>query len=177
MSPGSALLLNVALLAYPADFRKVFRDQILADVEESRANPLVAALDVASNGLRMRAGLLAHDFSYAARRLWRLPLFVAVVALTFALGIGANVAVFTVLNSVLLKPLPYHDPGRLVAFRMVNTKTAALGADLSVPELGDFGKQSTDASQCRRGRSRSGDSHRQRESGRNRRFRRNAAGL
>jgi predicted permease len=91
----------------------------------------------------MRVGLFANDLSYAARRLCRLPLFVLVVALTFALGIGANVAVFTVLNSVLLKPLPYRDPGRLVVFRYVNTKTSMRGADLSVPELGDFATQSS----------------------------------
>ncbi|MBV8197922.1 MAG: ABC transporter permease, partial [Candidatus Eremiobacteraeota bacterium] len=143
MSPANGLLLNVALLAYPADFRKVFREQILADVEESRVNPVVAALDIATNGLRMRAGLLTNDLSYAARRLWRLPLFVAVVSLTFALGIGANVAVFTVLNSVLLKPLPYRDPGQLVIFRILNTKTEARDPDLSVPELSDFGSQTT----------------------------------
>lgn len=129
-------LLEVALFAYPADFRERFREQILSDVEESRAHSLAAALDIAGNGLRMRIGLLANDLVYAAQRLLRLPLFVGVVVITFALGIGANVAVFTVLNAVLLKPLPYHDPGRLVVFRYVNTKTAALGADLSVPELG-----------------------------------------
>ncbi|MFY9886638.1 MAG: ABC transporter permease [Candidatus Cybelea sp.] len=134
-------LLEVALFAYPADFRERFREQILSDVEESRAHSLAAALDIAGNGLRMRIGLLANDLVYAAQRLLRLPLFVGVVVITFALGIGANVAVFTVLNAVLLKPLPYHDPGRLVVFRYVNTKTAALGADLSVPELGDFGRQ------------------------------------
>lgn len=141
MSALERFLLSIALFAYPADFRKTFREQILSDVEESRAHSLAAALDIAGNGLRMRTGLLANDLSYAVQRLFRLPLFVGVVVITFALGIGANVAVFTVLNAVLLKPLPYDDPGRLVVFRYVNTKTAALGADLSVPELEDFGKQ------------------------------------
>lgn len=142
MSNSARLLLGFALLAYPPDFRKSFREQILSDVEESRAGSIAAALDIAANGWRMRIGLLANDLAYAARRLLRLPLFVVVVALTFALGIGANVAVFTVLNAVLLKPLPYADPGRLVVLRYVNTKTSQLGADLSVPELGDFGRQS-----------------------------------
>lgn len=143
MRNSARLLLSFALLAYPPDFRKSFHEQILSDVEESRVNSIAAAFDIGANGLRMRIGLLASDLAYAVRRLLRLPLFVAVVALTFALGIGANVAVFTVLNAVLLKPLPYVGPGRLVVFRYLNTKTSELGADLSVPELGDFGKQSS----------------------------------
>lgn len=141
MSAGRRLLLDLALLAYPPDFRRVYRREILGDVEESNAPTTTAAFDIAASGLRMRLGLFANDVAYAARRLARMPLFVFIVSLTFALGIGANVAVFSVLNSVLLKPLPYSDPGRLVVFRYVNTKTSALAADLSVPEIADFGKQ------------------------------------
>ena len=57
---------------------------------------------------------LALDFRYAVRSLWRRPGFTAVVLLTLALGIGATTVMFTVVNGVLLKPLPYPDPGRLV---------------------------------------------------------------
>ena len=49
----------------------------------------------------------------AARSLARRPAFVAVVVLTLAFGIGANSAIFSVINAVLLKPLPYRDPGEL----------------------------------------------------------------
>ena len=135
---AARMLLEFALLAYPADFRAQFRADILADVEESGINPVAAAMDVAASGLRMRAELTAHDVAYAARRLRRMPLFVTIVALTFALGIGVNVAVFSILNAVLLRPLPYADAGNLVVFRFRNEETSQLGADISVPELQDF---------------------------------------
>ena len=57
---------------------------------------------------------LLHDLRYAVRRLRRAPGFSAMAILIMALGIGANVALFTVVRGVLLKPLPFKDPGRLL---------------------------------------------------------------
>ncbi|HEX2188758.1 MAG TPA: ABC transporter permease [Longimicrobiaceae bacterium] len=57
---------------------------------------------------------LPSDLRIAARRLLRTPGFTAVAVLTLALGIGATTAVFSVLDGMLLKRLPYHDPDRLV---------------------------------------------------------------
>ena len=57
---------------------------------------------------------LILDVKYAVRSIVTAPKFVSVVLLTLALGIGANTAVFSVLNAVVLKPLPYEDPERLV---------------------------------------------------------------
>src|SRR5579863_2188421 len=52
---------------------------------------------------------------HALRRLMRSPGFTAVTALTLAIGIGANVAIFSVVEGILLKPLPYPHPGELIA--------------------------------------------------------------
>lgn len=58
---------------------------------------------------------LLRDLKYALRRLARSPMFSIATITTLALGIGANVAVFSVIYGVLLKPLPYRDPNQLVA--------------------------------------------------------------
>jgi putative ABC transport system permease protein len=60
---------------------------------------------------------LMHDLRYVLRSLAKAPGFTFIVLLTLALGIGANTAIFTVLNAVLLRPLPFADSGRLVAVR------------------------------------------------------------
>src|SRR5829696_2334038 len=58
--------------------------------------------------------LATNRVSRIMRRLSRTPLFSAVAILTLAIGIGANTAIFSVVNGVLLKPLPFNDPERLV---------------------------------------------------------------
>ncbi len=129
--------LELALLAYPADFRAEFREQILADLEDERAGAVSAAADIVGTGLRMRADGVARDVGFGVRRLRRLPLLVGVVVATFALGIGANVAVFSVLDAVLIKPLPYPNAARLAVVES-HDRRGVVGNALSIPDVGDL---------------------------------------
>jgi len=73
---------------------------------------------------------MLFDLRYALRTLARNPGFAAVAILTLALGIGANTAIFTVFNGILLHPLPYPQPGRLVAIEEIVPKFVSFGATL-----------------------------------------------
>ena len=72
------------------------------------------------------------DIRYALRTLMRNPGFAVVAILTLALGIGANTAIFTVFNGVLLRALDYPEPDRLVAVQEVVPKWARFGPALPV---------------------------------------------
>src|ERR1044071_6595021 len=75
---------------------------------------------------------IIKDIRYALRSLLKRPAFTVVAVITIGLGIGVNTAIFSVINAVLLRPLPYDDPSRLISFR----------SNQSAPDLADVESQS-----------------------------------
>jgi putative ABC transport system permease protein len=78
------------------------------------------------------------DLSFAIRTLRRSPVFTVAAALTIALGIGASAAIFSVTNAVLLRPLPYPDPDRLVVMYMDLRARNSLAMPLSNENYADI---------------------------------------
>jgi putative ABC transport system permease protein len=74
---------------------------------------------------------LASDVRYAIRQLRRTPSFAAAAILTLAIGIGANSAIFSVVNAVVFRPLPFHQPGSLVSVESMNVRDTPRPTTLS----------------------------------------------
>jgi predicted permease len=118
---------------------------------ERRARVEFGSIDGAKESCRQARGLSfidapLQDFRYALRVLRRSPGFALLCTGIMAVGIGANTAVFSVVNAVLLKPLPYREPRRIVTLsNVVKTPVAlnALAKQISVPDFQDWHDQST----------------------------------
>src|SRR5829696_8276340 len=84
---------------------------------------------------------LIQDLRYAVRSLLRQPSFALTAILTLALGIGATTAIFSVVNAVILQPLPFERPDRLVAVTNFWTATGRVGGTVSAPDFDDWEAQ------------------------------------
>lgn len=87
-------------------------------------------------------GNLLQDVRYAVRTLAKNPAFATVAVLTLAIGIGANTAIFSVANGVLLNPLPFPDPGQLTFIWSDLPKANYIRGPISGPELIDLRERS-----------------------------------
>ena len=81
---------------------------------------------------------ILHDVRYAFRMLLKSPAFSAVAIVTLALGVGANTAIFSVINAVLLRPLPYRDASQLIWLQADLPGSGFRNIGFSVPELNDL---------------------------------------
>jgi putative ABC transport system permease protein len=116
-------LYNLLLRLYPASFRNEYGDEMRALFERRRQQAsglgrvgvwLTGAADVIGNALAAHFDIAKQDLSYIGRTLRRSPAFAATAILIVALGIGATTAAFSVTDFVLIRPLPFPEPERLV---------------------------------------------------------------
>src|SRR6266850_3096938 len=85
---------------------------------------------------------LWQDVRYSARTLWKHPGFTMVAVVALALGIGANTAIFSVVNAVLLRPLPFVEPSRLVNLWQSHIQRGINQGAVSYPDFADWRDQS-----------------------------------
>lgn len=141
---------RVLLALYPASFRREYGGEMSALFERRLRQSSGAlarlglwtaeCLDVLANAAAVHWDLLRQDLRYAARTLARSPGFAATAILVTALGVGANTAAFSVADFVMLRPLPFREPSRLV--RLWESPPGYSQMELSPPNYLDWKRTS-----------------------------------
>lgn len=104
-------------------------------------NPVIMKEETMGSDAVLSLESLRRDVRYALRQLKKAPGFTAVVIVTLALGIGANTTVFSVVDAVLLRPLPYAQPQRLVEVQSRESNGIYEGSAVSYPDFFDWRAQ------------------------------------
>lgn len=140
----------------PFDFRSEFGDDMAETFREQRAHTQrdrgyaalwrmwwATVVDIVRMAPREHLSVLWHDTRFAVRVMRKNPGYTLAAVMILGLGIGANTSIFSVVNSVLLKPLPYLDGERLVVLHQHAAKLGVGGGEMrfSVPEIADYRKQ------------------------------------
>ena len=136
----SARLFQTMLWCLPAPFRQEYGDEMvrtfvqdLGDAQRQHGWSAAAAIwlasisDLLTIAPKEHAHVIKHDVRYALRAMRNEPGFAAVTILSLALGIGANVAIFSLVNSVMLRLLPVHNPRELVILTDPSASGASVG--------------------------------------------------
>jgi predicted permease len=136
---------NWLLRLYPASFRNEYGEEMrplfARKLEQARGAGVLTLwlgtfAEVLGNAIAVHADILRQDLSYTVRGLRRLPGFAITAVAIVALGIGATTAAFSVTDFVLLRPLPFHQPDRLVM--ILETTPGYPGMEFSAPNYRDW---------------------------------------
>ncbi|HZR22024.1 MAG TPA: ABC transporter permease [Vicinamibacterales bacterium] len=131
-----AALFAVVMRVYPPAFRHRFGDEMRVAFTHRPSWSELASMFVA--GIGERRDLLVADIRHTVRMGVRSPLHTTLAVLALGLGIGANTAIFTVVNAVLLRPLPYRGANDLVMLWNDDTNSNKPGNPISPADFADF---------------------------------------
>ena len=142
-------LYRLLLRLFPASFRAAYGEEMCAVFAARRRSENASTLwantipDLLINAARIQLDVLRQDLPWALRSLRRAPRFAITVVAVAALGIGAGTAAFTLLDHVLLRPLPFLDPDRVVMLYQTDVARGYARFELSPANFADWQAAST----------------------------------